>query len=102
MDRTHLIAREFGGSSEKESIVPMFWLNNQSDMKKVEAKVRKLLNAKERVYYLITPRYDPGEDVPKYLDIYIKSTLTYSNPPIPQGYFTRPRSDLGTDLPSTL
>ncbi|MGW5425737.1 DNA/RNA non-specific endonuclease [Streptomyces sp. NPDC004059] len=49
-NRAHLIAREFGGSSRAENIVPTTVFANQTLMRSVENEIERRLNAGERVY----------------------------------------------------
>jgi RHS repeat-associated protein len=56
MDRSHLLARQFGGSSIPENIVPLYPNANQLSMKAVEAQVRGALET-GRVYYFAAPIY---------------------------------------------
>ncbi|MET7749730.1 DNRLRE domain-containing protein [Micromonospora sp. NPDC005367] len=79
--RGHLIAREFGGSSNRDNMVAMYpHANGWDGMEGVEKQVRDRLNANERVFYAVIPRYyhDDGElagsdPVPYSIDVYITS-----------------------------
>jgi hypothetical protein len=73
MDRGHLVAREFGGSSDLPNISPMYTdVNHETVMRPVERNVRARLDNNERVFYAVVPLYH-GEG----------TTLSY---PVPYGY----------------
>jgi len=57
MDRSHLLARQFGGESIPENIVPLTPNANQNLMAAVERDVGALLATGQRVYYVAAPVY---------------------------------------------
>jgi RHS repeat-associated protein len=61
MDRSHLLAREFGGLSIPQNIVPLWSNANQVTMRNVEYKVEGLLALGQRVYYMAAPLYGPAD-----------------------------------------
>jgi RHS repeat-associated protein len=77
-ERGHLIARQFGGTSDLENIVPMYpHANGWTGMEGIEQQVRDRLNRNERVFYAVIPRYaadtGPINYVPYKIDVYILS-----------------------------
>lgn len=77
-DRSHLIAREFGGSSRRENIVPMSMYANQTGMRSVEYEIRRRLNAGEKVYYQSIPVYNPDSGLPVGVHMYVASSSSPS------------------------
>jgi hypothetical protein len=57
MEKSHLLARRFGGAAILENIVPMYWRANASGMAREESTVRQLLAVDSRVYFLARPMY---------------------------------------------
>ncbi|MEQ4207913.1 DNRLRE domain-containing protein [Actinopolymorpha sp. B9G3] len=81
MDRSHLIARQFGGTSDRLNVVPLWPNVNQEAMVEYEDEVRERLNSGERVYYSTVPIYSRPAgmgyyptDPPAGLQIYIASS----------------------------
>ena len=79
MERGHLIARSFRGSSGVENIVPIFYTANHSGMTRVEHKIWDAVSMRRRVYYFIKPEYGEDSDVPVRFYVYMK-TGAYDNP----------------------
>ncbi len=75
MNRSHLIARRFGGLSIRENSVPLWEYANQRLMRPVEDRVAALLNTGQRVYYVAAPVYSPADPyVPLGIQLYILSS----------------------------
>ncbi|MFI6359560.1 DNA/RNA non-specific endonuclease [Streptomyces sp. NPDC050743] len=77
-NRAHLIAREFGGSSRAENIVPTTVFANQTLMRSVENEIERRLNAGERVYYQSVPVYNPDPALPVGVHMYVASSVSPS------------------------
>jgi len=81
-ERGHLIARQFGGTSDLENIVPMYpSANGWTGMEGVEQQVRERLNRNERVFYAAIPRYSSNavDYVPYKIDVYILSASGFAH-----------------------
>ncbi|MCP2323432.1 RHS repeat-associated protein [Hamadaea flava] len=81
-ERGHLIARQFGGSSDLENIVPMYpHANGWTGMEGVEQQVRARLDRNERVFYAAIPRYSSNavDYVPYKIDVYILSASGFAH-----------------------
>jgi RHS repeat-associated protein len=80
-DRSHLLAREFGGNNSPENLVPLYWQANQQNgpnqMGEVEDRIRAALQSKQRVYFLAVPQYN-GLDpyVPTSIQITLGTAVT--------------------------
>jgi hypothetical protein len=59
MDRTHLLAREFGGAGGRKNVVPFGWYANQVTMRYYEMQIGATLATNQRVFYEIIPMYGP-------------------------------------------
>jgi RHS repeat-associated protein len=79
MERGHLIAQSFRGSSGVQNIVPMYYTANHSGMTSVEHKIWDVVSMRRRVYYFIKPEYERGNDIPVRFQIYMKMG-SYTNP----------------------
>jgi hypothetical protein len=76
MNRSHLIAQQFGGSHYRENIVPLIPAANQKLHKSVEGEVKARLNLNERVFYAVIAHYsfnDGAPLTPDYLLCFITS-----------------------------
>jgi hypothetical protein len=85
MDRSHLVAREFGGSNKNPgNIVPLYpsanrlSRNSTNNMRHFELEVGAHLNGRERVYYDVRPHYGTNPYIPDYVDMYARSTSGWS------------------------
>ncbi|MHA4820153.1 golvesin C-terminal-like domain-containing protein, partial [Streptomyces aculeolatus] len=76
MDRSHLLAREFGGSHIRENIVPMASHVNQEGggMRDIENRVGEMLDKRETVSYSATPVYGEASLRPIGVQYYIYSS----------------------------
>lgn len=63
-ERGHIIADILGGPATKENIVPQNQVVNRSSMKRVENKVRKLVDQGHRVDYEVKVNYAGGDARP--------------------------------------
>jgi hypothetical protein len=73
-NKTHLLAREFGGNNSLENLVPMYREANVqhalNQMAGVEDQVGAALRAKQTVYFQAIPVYDgPNPYVPTSIEI---------------------------------
>ena len=59
MDRTHLLARQFGGAGGRKNVVPFGWWANQVTMRYYEMQIGAMLATNQRVFYEIIPMYGP-------------------------------------------
>ncbi|MEU4980848.1 DNRLRE domain-containing protein [Streptomyces sp. NPDC021969] len=73
-NRAHLIAREFGGSSRRENIVPTTKYANQTAMRAVEYEIERRLKSGDRVYYQSVPIYVPNRTNPIGVHMYVSSS----------------------------
>jgi hypothetical protein len=77
MDRSHLIARQFGGGSTANlNIVPMHPMSNQRGMRSFERSVENALKDEQRVFYSSIPVYKPGEIRPLGVWMHMRTSST--------------------------
>ncbi|MEV1154938.1 DNRLRE domain-containing protein [Micromonospora chokoriensis] len=74
--RGHLVARDFGGTSGVENMVPMYPTANLSGMKMVENEVKARLGRNERVFYAVVPYYNTNTTIDKYVPYMIEVRIT--------------------------
>ncbi|MGP4012750.1 golvesin C-terminal-like domain-containing protein [Streptomyces sp. 4N124] len=85
MERSHLIAREFGGNNLRPNIIPMHKEANDPGMRDVERDVRARLDRGERVFYTVVPIYAPGRTRPLGVLTYVNSRSGSSTSFVPSG-----------------
>ncbi|MEV0615108.1 RHS repeat-associated core domain-containing protein [Nonomuraea sp. NPDC050404] len=76
VDRTHLIAREFGGSNtDSRNMTILYARANQQKMRDVEREVGRRIDAKEAVFYAVVPDYfgSRGNYLPARMWLYVYS-----------------------------
>ncbi|MFE0422838.1 DNRLRE domain-containing protein [Streptomyces sp. NPDC058953] len=70
MQRGHLLASRLGGTGEdRRNLVPIYPTPNNSQMKKIETRIRDRIEAGETMYYEATPRYANGSFVPHEINL---------------------------------
>ncbi len=63
-NRAHLIASLFFGPGSPENIVATYARTNLSSMKKIESKVRRMLQSDQEVIYVVSPVYEGDKERP--------------------------------------
>nr|WP_185124448.1 DNRLRE domain-containing protein [Streptomyces sp. TLI_185] len=70
MNRAHLLANQLGGTgTDRRNLVSLWATPNNSQMKKVENNVARMVAAGQTVYYQVSAHYTGGNGAPDYLSI---------------------------------
>ncbi len=87
LERSHLIARLFGGHGEIENIVPLFFNANRRLHREVELFVEDLAKQGKEVSYTVSAKYGDHPSIPEELICVIKAEgqplLTIPIPNVP-------------------
>lgn len=64
MDRSHLLARQFGGTGGRRNMMVLWRDVNQVEMTVIEREIAADLNAGQSVYYNVIPQYGTNTTAP--------------------------------------